>query len=199
MLKLIRIQINKWTEYKAKIKNESSQKFILIESVESVLIAFAAALLITQFIVQVSVVPTGSMIPTMIGGVDGHPNERLLVNKFIYKFKNPKRGNIVVFKSPHKDNKDYVKRCIGEPGDVVEMKNGFVYLNGKELILVGVDIQRDNSNFGPVTVPEDSFFMLGDNRGASQDSRFWGFVPKSDLIGQSLFTIWPLNRIRWIR
>ena len=77
-------------------------------------------------------------------------------------------------------------------------KNGFVYLNGKELILVGVDIQRDNHNFGPVTVPEDSFFMLGDNRGISRFS-IWGFVPKSDLIGQSLFTIWPLNRIRWIR
>ena len=79
------------------------------------------------------------------------------------------------------------------------IENGFVYINGKELILANVDVLRDNSYFGPVVVPKDHFFMLGDHRGASQDSRYWGFVPREDLVGRALFTIWPLGRMRWLR
>ena len=199
MLKIFKNKITEWKQFKKDLKQTNKTKYLIYESIETILVALTLALIITRFIIQVSVVPTGSMIPTMIGGVEGHPNERLIVNKFIYKFKTPKRGNIVVFKSPHKDNKDWVKRCIGEPGEIIEIRKGVVFVNNKELVLVGVDVQRDRSDFGPVKVPVDSFFMLGDNRSASQDSRYFGFVRKSDLVGQSLFTIWPLNRMRWLR
>ena len=198
MFRKITAKISDWKAYKADLKSHNKTRYIIVETIETIAVALTLALIITRFIVQVSVVPTGSMIPTMIGGVKGHPNERLIVNKFIYKFKLPKRGDIVVFESPHKDGKDYVKRCIAVGGETVEIKNGIVFIDGKELVLVGVDVQFDNSYFGPVTVPEHHFFMMGDNRAASQDSRYFGFVPKIDLIGQSLFTIWPLNRMRWL-
>ena len=87
-----------------------------INLVESLIVAFIAAWLIKTYIIQVSVVPTGSMIPTLIGGVNGEWNERLFINNYIYTFSLPKRGDIVVFTSPHLDGKDYVKRCIGLSG-----------------------------------------------------------------------------------
>ncbi|RAP29824.1 signal peptidase I [Candidatus Marinamargulisbacteria bacterium SCGC AG-414-C22] len=191
-------KISQWDVYKKDLKLISKWKYVVVETVETLLFALFFALLITRFVIQVSVVPTGSMIPTMLGGVPNHPNERLLVNKFIYRFVSPKRGDIVVFKSPHQDGKDYVKRCVGLPGETIALRNGKVFVNDKELVLVGVDVQFDGSYFDVVTIPDDHYFMLGDNRGSSQDSRYWGFVPQRDLVGKALFTIWPLNRMRWL-
>ena len=111
----------------------------------------------------------------------------------------PTRGEIVVFKSPKGDGKDYVKRCIGLPNEEIEIKKGRVYVDGKELVLKGVEIRRDFSYFGPVIVPDGQYLMLGDNRSNSQDSRYWGFVPKEDLLGKALFTFWPVSRMRLLK
>ena len=199
MISYIKSKSLQWNQYKQQLKSSRQKIYFVVETLETIFFALFFALIITRFVIQVSVVPTGSMIPTMLGGVPGQPNERLIVNKFIYRFWVPQMGDIVVFESPHDDGKDYVKRCVAGPGDQVLIENGFVYINGKELILANVDVLRDNSYFGPVVVPKDHFFMLGDHRGASQDSRYWGFVPREDLVGRALFTIWPLGRMRWLR
>ncbi len=172
--------------------------FYIVDFFETILVALIFALMIKEFVIQVSVVPTGSMIPTLIGGVEGEFNDRLFVNKFVYDFVPPKRGDIVVFESPHQDNKDYVKRCVGLPNETIEIKKGVVYINSKELVLAGVDVQRDYDFYGPIRIPDDHYFMLGDNRSMSQDSRYWGFVPRKSIIGKALFIFWPFKRMKWL-
>ena len=148
-------------------------------------------------------------------------NDRLLVAKFYYGARipftdlrvipliNPKTGDLVVFKFPKDRDRDYIKRCIGTPGDVVEVKNKDVFLNGKELkeeyakhvlaeMLPKVGGVDSRDNFGPFTVPADSYFMMGDNRDESNDSRFWGVVPAKDIVGRAAVIYWPLNRVRVI-
>lgn len=196
MIKKIRKKYQHYLTYKAKKKKDKKFVYYIVETIETLLVAGLLALAIKEYVIQVSVVPTGSMIPTLIGGVDGELNDRLFVNKFIYDFKAPKRGDIVVFKSPHKDGKDYVKRCIGLPGETIKLVRGVVYIDNKELILAGVDVQRDYSFFKPVTIPQGHYFVLGDNRSMSQDSRYWGFVPRKDIIGKALFTFWPFKRMK---
>ena len=191
-------KVQSYNQFKANLKLISKFKFYFLDTIETLLIALVLALLIKTFICQVSVVPTGSMIPTLIGGVQGKQNDRLFVNKFIYDFSTPKRGDIVVFKSPLNDGKDYVKRCVGLPGDILEVKRGVIYINNKELILAGVDIQNDYDFYGPITIDENAFFMMGDNRAMSQDSRFFGVIPKDHVIGQAFFTFWPFSRMRWL-
>ena len=188
----------RWKKYKSQLKSTNKVKYFIVETIETLGVAFFFAFLIKEFIIQVSVVPTGSMIPTMKGG-QRMTNDRLLVNKYIYDFWLPKRGDIVVFESPFDDGKDYVKRCVGLPHETISMKDGYVYINGKELVLAGVDIQRDLFDMKEVLIPEGHYFMLGDNRANSQDSRFWGFVPRNDLIGKALFTFWPLDRMKVLR
>ncbi len=199
MITRIKDSYQRYKAYKQTFKDKNKLLFYSIDFVETIIVALFLALLIKTYIIQVSVVPTGSMIPTLIGGVDGTYNDRLFVNKFVYFFKEPERGDIVVFKSPHQDGKDYVKRCIGVPGDTIEIKQGIVFINGKELILVGVEIRKDYTFYGPEIIPEKSYFMLGDNRSMSLDSRAWGFVPKKDIIGKALFTFWPMNQIRALK
>ncbi len=185
--------------FKERFKQKNKFLFYSIDFLETILVALVLALLIKTFIIQVSVVPTGSMIPTLIGGVDGKFNDRLFVNKFVYYFTTPKRGDIVVFNSPHQDGKDYVKRCVGLPNDTIEIKQGVVYLNGKEMILAGVNIQKDYDYYGPAKIPPNSYFMLGDNRSMSLDSRAWGFVKERDIIGKALFTFWPISQMRALK
>ena len=192
MLKRIRTFYERWKAYKEDLKKKSRVKYFIVDFVETIIIALVLALLIRKFIIQTSLVPTGSMIPTL------NIRDRLFVNKFIYRFKEPKRGDIVVFSSPHADGKDYVKRCIGLPGDTVQLIKGKVYIDDKQLILGGVTIQEDYSFTDAIKIPEHHYFMLGDNRGNSQDSRYWGFVPKKDILGKALFTFWPISRMRML-
>jgi signal peptidase I len=188
--------IKKWKAYKEKLREKNIWLYRLADTIETFGVALVIALVIRQYVVMSSIVPTGSMIPTL------NIKDRLFVNKFVYRFSTPKRGDIVVFKSPRKDKKDYVKRCIGLPGDKVKLEKGYVYINDKPLILAGVNIRRDYYYFDEVIVPTDNYFVLGDNRGHSWDARYWpaaglsGFVPKKDLEGKALFTWWPLNRMR---
>lgn len=178
---------------KLALKEKSAALFTVVQFTESMLGALVIALILRQFIVQSSLVFSGSMIPTLT--ID----DRLIVNKLVYTFNAPNRGDIVLFYPPINDNRQYVKRLIGLPGDTLEIRRGIVYINNEPLVFPGVTILRDYSFRQPEIIPEGHYFMMGDNRSNSQDSRFWGYVPKENLIGEALFTYWPINRIRWVR
>jgi signal peptidase I len=193
MIGQIRKRHQDWLKYKLAIKAESRLKHSILETVETLVVALAMALIIRKFVFQTSLVFSGSMIPTM------QINDRLIVNKFIYRYRTPNRSEIILFRSPYKDKKEFVKRLIGMPGDVIEVKRGVVYINGEQLLLPGIDVHRDYSYFGPITIPPGHYFVMGDNRGNSADSRVWGFVPEADLIGKATFTFWPLSRAQVLR
>lgn len=160
------------------------------ETIETILWALVLALILRTFVIQAFWIPSGSMIPTL------EPGDRVLVLKFWYSLPKlePKRGQIVVFKYPVDPRRDFVKRVIGVPGDIIEIRNGTVFVNGTKLFEPYVK-NHDSYNMEQIVVPEDSYFCLGDNRPNSQDGRFWGFVPSKFLRGPALFRYWPLNRL----
>ena len=154
--------------------------------------------------------PTASMMPTLFVG------DHIITNNMIYHFKEPERNELITFPYPEDESKIFLKRIIGIPGDIVEMKNKVLFLNGAEIkddeytqhvdrkIIDGNTNPRDN--FGPLTVPSDSFFVLGDNREQSLDSRFWGFVKREKVLGKVSVIYWSWNSdvswseaIRWDR
>jgi len=182
------------------------------EWTESIIIALILALLIRTFVIQAFKIPSGSMIPTFEIG------DRIFVSKFIYGAKvpftdirlpalrQPQRGDIIVFVSPETPKKDFVKRLIAVEGETVEIRNGNILINGKEI--EGPDSVKSNhyynrGDFGQegaaVTVPNGFYFALGDNSANSRDSRYWGFVPKKNLIGKAILLYWPIQRIRLIK
>jgi len=190
----------------------------LREYIEAILLAIVIAFFIRTFVIQAYKIPSGSMKPTLQIG------DHILVSKFNYGVKlpflrstlipigTPKRGDILVFIYPEDRSKDFIKRLIGLPGDTIEIRNKKILLNGlpsndthgvyvDNLIIPGSVQPRDN--FGPVTVPEDSIFVMGDNRDESYDSRFWGFVKMKDVLGKALIIYWSWNHddtwVRWGR
>jgi signal peptidase I len=190
----------------------------LRENIEAILVAVVLALFIRTFIVQAFKIPSGSMKPTLLIG------DHILVNKFIYgvkipfwdktivPIKRPRRGDIVVFKFPKDPAKDYIKRVIGSAGDVVEVRDKQVYVNHKRLNKsYGVHIDpsiipgglQPRDNFGPITVPPNSLFVMGDNRDHSYDSRFWGFVNLQAIKGRAFIIYWSWDKenfgVRWSR
>ena len=144
-------------------------------------IAFGLATFINKVIIFKVEVPSGSMEDTIMIG------DRAITYRLAYLFSDPKRGDIVVFPFPDDESVDYIKRIIGLPGDTVEGKGGLVYINGKPLnepyVMAPID-----SDFGPYEVPEDGYFMMGDNRNNSADSRFWEnkFVARNKIKGKAL-------------
>jgi len=185
------------------------------ENIRSIIEAVVIALLIIYFFIQAFKIPTGSMESTLLVG------DHLFVNKFIYgvirvpftdirvlPIRHIRNGDIVVFRWPENPKTDFIKRCMGIPGDTIEIKNKVVYVNGKALdepytqhtddkIYSKTESPRDNAE--KFTVPMDKYFCMGDNRDNSNDSRFWGFVPKKNIIGQAMIIYWPLDRIRIIK
>lgn len=179
------------------------------EYVEAILIALLLALFIRTFVVQAFKIPSGSMLNTLLIG------DHILVNKFIYGVKNPFNGNtwipfkkpgrkdIVVFKYPVNPDQDYIKRVIGVEGDTIEIKDKKVYVNG-ELQVEDYAIFLDNNvlpanvqsrdNMGPVTVPDNSLFVMGDNRDNSYDSRFWNFVGLKAVKGKAFILYWSWDK-----
>ena len=196
----------------------SKPKSKIQEYVEAILIAILIAFFIRTFIVQAFKIPSGSMKPTLQIG------DHILVNKFIYGVKipllrstlipvtEPKRGDIVVFIYPEDRSKDFIKRLIGVAGDTVEVRNKKIFLNGKPYedrhgvytddIIIPAALQK-RDNFGPVTVPPDKIFVMGDNRDQSYDSRFFGFVDLKDVMGKAMIIYWSWNseetNVRWNR
>ncbi len=122
--------------------------------------------------------------------------ELLMVNKLNYKFSEPKRGDVVIFEAPKTPGEDYIKRMIGLPGDHIEVKEGKLFINGNEITEEWIHEPMIYS--GSWDVPENSYFVLGDNRNHSSDSHSWGFVPRDNLVGNAFFRYWPINHIRII-
>lgn len=164
-------------------------KAIIYEYAKSIGTAVLVALAIITFIVQAFFIPSGSMRPTLEEG------DRILVNKFIYRFTEPKRQEIIVFRYPVEPGRKFIKRVIGVGGDRVEIVGGQVIVNGQP-IEENYTLTPGFSNYGPIVVPEDNYFVLGDNRNNSEDSRFWGFVPRENVVGRAFMIFWPVNRIQ---
>jgi signal peptidase I len=134
-------------------------------------------------------------------------SDRVLANRFIYHFTSPKRGDIIVFDTPPAAadrcgaGGTFVKRLVGLPGETIQIRlvkgDGYVFINGKQLEepYVQQDRRQVSSEYGPYTIPTGQYFMMGDNREASCDSREWGTVPRENLIGKVFMTYWPPNRI----
>ncbi len=156
-------------------------------------VAVLAAILIRSFVVQPFYIPSGSMEPTLNVG------DRVLVNKLSYDFHAVHRGDIVVFKKPADDNspgvKDLIKRVIGLPGERISGQDGHVYINGHQLAEPWLPKGETTAPFPVTYIPPGEYFMMGDNRGDSADSRIIGPVPKSLFIGRAFLRVWPISRI----
>ncbi|MCV3213598.1 signal peptidase I [Plectonema radiosum NIES-515] len=168
---------------------------ILPENLTLVAIALCLAFLIRTFIAEPRYIPSDSMLPTLFTG------DRLVVEKVSYKFHPPKTGDIIVFQPPtelqhrgYLKDQAFIKRVIGKPGEVISVAKGKVYLNGQPLEEDYI-AEPPNQPFPPVTVPKDEFFVMGDNRNDSNDSRYWGFLPRKNIIGRATFRFWPFDRI----
>lgn len=172
----------------------------LLDTIQSLLLAAAVFLVIYIFLFRPFQVKGQSMFPNF------HDNQYVLTNIIVLRFKDPKLGDVIVFKAPPDPEKDYIKRVIGIPGDKVRIQDGDVYLNEKKLnqsLYLKPDVRTNAQAFlaesQEVIVPPESYFVLGDNRPFSSDSRDWGFVPKKNIIGESFFTYWPLNAMGLVK
>lgn len=183
--------LKKWKQYKEDLKVRNKPLYHVVDWVESIVVALVLALIIRQFAFQTSEVLSGSMIPTLL------VNDRVIVNKLVYRYYGKmQRGDIVLFKSTIPPQRDFIKRLIGLPGETVKIRSGVVMIDGKAIDQSKWPVIWDNSNFGPFKVPDNSYFFLGDNRPDSYDSRFWGAVPRSNIIGKAELMIWPPLRIK---
>ncbi|MBI1921562.1 MAG: signal peptidase I [Geobacter sp.] len=195
---------------------EVKKKHIVREYAESILVAVLLALVIRTFVVQAFKIPSGSMEDTLAIG------DHILVNKFIYgtkipftgtrlvKIRDPRRGDVIVFEYPEDPSKDFIKRVIGLPGDTIQVMDKKVYVNGKlfqipqevhkeQDLVPGAQNPRDNTK--PISVPPDSYFVMGDNRDRSYDSRFWGVVKNEKIKGLAFIKYWSWDKenfgVRW--
>jgi signal peptidase I len=174
---------------KLKKDTKKRKKSMIRELLETVISAGVIAFIIITFIGQVTVVRGASMEPTL------HNNERLIANKISYRFESPKRSEIIIFKPPLEIKRNYIKRIIGIPGDKIEIIKGEIYLNDNKLEDNYVKY-KSYEDVSALVVPDDSFFVLGDNRSNSSDSRYWGFVSRKNVVGKAWLVFWPLNKIR---
>lgn len=193
----------------------TNKRKIIWEYAKAIITALILAMLIRTFIIQAFKIPSGSMIPTLLVG------DHILVNKFLYgtkipfsgkrvlMFKKPEKGDIIVFKYPENPSKDFIKRVVAVEGDVIESKNKMVHVNGNKvnepyawhtdssMRPMGIE-PRDN--FGPVIVPKNKYFVMGDNRDQSYDSRYWGYVDIKDVKGKALILYWSWDSEKnWVR
>jgi signal peptidase I len=180
---------------------------IAIDWVVTIVGAVAIVLAIKQWVVNPYRIPSSSMEPTLhcagAGlGCTARFSDRVLANRFIYHFVDPKRGDIVVFQTPQAARRDcgaggtFVKRVVGLPGEVWEMRNGYVYIDGVRLREPYVKAERrDGDSKPPYRIPTGQYYVMGDNRAQSCDSRVWGSLPKANLIGKVFAVYWPPRRI----
>ncbi|NMG08398.1 signal peptidase I [Brasilonema sp. UFV-L1] len=198
--------------------NNSSQKqpnnSWIAELSRTVILSIVLALGIRTFVAEARWIPSGSMEPTLHGDPNQLEADKIIVDKLSYRFSEPKRGDIVVFSPTKELQKEqfqdaFIKRVIGLPGEKVELKNGQVYINNQPLpeskylaqkqrtAVMDVCISGQQPSFlaQPVTIPADSYLVLGDNRKSSYDSRCWGVVPRENIIGRAIVRFWPVQRI----
>ena len=170
---------------------------VVIEWAVIVIIAVVVSFLLRTFCFQTFYIPSGSMEPTLQVG------DRIIVSKLSVEFGTIHIGDIVVFKAPPAENcgepvVDLVKRVIGLPGDHLTSVGNTIFVNGKALHETWTHTEPLGQAIGHVTVPANQYFMMGDNHSDSCDSRMWGTVPKSDIIGKAFVRIWPLNRLGFL-
>jgi signal peptidase I len=195
------------------VSPKRAEKSKLRENVEALAVCLVLFMVIRTCVIQSFKIPSESMIDTLLIG------DCLFVNKFIYGIKvpfsdqrlpslrHPHQGDVMVFRFPLDPSQDFIKRVVGVPGDTVEIRDKKVYVNG-ELYYNTHELHMDShiqprtvsvrDNFGPVTVPVNSYFVMGDNRDNSLDSRFWGFVPDKDVIGLAFIKYWSWDSNRWL-
>ena len=169
---------------------------LTINWARDLLISVVLAVIVILFIYQPVKVEGTSMMPALVD------QERIFINKFVYKIgANPiERGDMVVFWFPGDPSKSYIKRVIGTPGDVVEVDNGTVIVNGQPLQESYVpDEYRDHVSYPATRVPAEQYFVLGDHRSSSNDSRTWGMVHRNSIYGKAVFVYWPLEKLGVLR
>lgn len=173
-------------------EKERERDSIWREIIESVVLAVILAAVIRIWLLEPFYIPSPSMEPTL------YPKDRIIVNKIIYKFRPPERGDVVVFKYPLDPQRDFIKRVIAFEGETVEVRNNYVFINGKRLDepYLPHEIVAD---FEPFRVPKNHIFVMGDNRNNSDDSRIWGPLNKKLLVGKALCIYWPPDRLEAIR
>jgi len=159
------------------------------EFAKTLIIAFVLAQLIMVSVAQAFQVEQYSMEPTLL------PHDRVLVDKILYRLREPRRGDVIVLKYPLNPQRNYIKRIVALPGDVLEVKEGKLSVNGRRVIELYVN-NGPQGNFGPLNVPADSVFVMGDNRNNSEDSRAFGALKKNLVVGQALLIYWPPQRLR---
>lgn len=165
----------------------------VVEVLKTIGLSAVLAFGIRTFVAEARYIPSGSMLPTL------QVNDRLIVDKLGYHFKSPQRGDIVVFSPTDALQKQnfhdaFIKRVIGLPGEKVQVKAGRVYINDQALRENYV-ADAPQYEYGPVTVPDGSYLVLGDNRNNSYDSHYWGFVPRDHIIGRAVVRFWPVDRV----
>lgn len=164
-------------------------KHIIKEALETMILTAAIFLFLITFVIQGYRICGGCMEPNLNDG------ERLLANRFIYRVSKPRRGDVVVFQYPLDPQKTFIKRVIGLPGDTVEIREGKVFINGEELEESGYVVSVSDESFPLETIPDDNVFVLGDNRGSSNDSRYWGDLPLENIRAKAWLRYWPLSRM----
>jgi signal peptidase I len=154
-----------------------------------IVFAIIIAIFIVVFIFQPVKVEGTSMQPRLVD------QERIFVNRFIYRFSDVQRGDVVVFWFPRDQSKSFIKRVVGVPGDRVEIRRGIVFVNGSRIIEPYLEPEfQDFRSFDNAIVPPGHYFVLGDHRNSSNDSRSWGFVSQSLIYGKAIFSYWPFSR-----
>jgi len=181
---------------------DKTQKSLSREYIEAIILALIFALVIRSFVVQAFKIPSGSMVPTLLVG------DQILVDKLVYKFREPKRGDIIVFKYPQDPSRDFIKRLVGLPGEKIEVRDRIVYINDMPLDdsmyayhesgLEGYFPVVPRDNFNSVIIPEGKYFMMGDNRENSMDSRWWGFLDREAVVGRAFTIYWSRDIYRML-
>lgn len=163
----------------------------LWEAAVLVVLAFVIAFAIKSYAVQPFYIPSASMEPTL------RPGDRVLVNKFIYRVREPEADDIVVFEAPKdSEQRDFIKRVVAVEGQTVEMKDGKLYVEGRLKEESYLQSSRDHTDFGPVTLGENTVFVMGDNRTNSSDSRVFGPFDRARIVGEAFAVYWPVPRVR---
>jgi signal peptidase I len=187
-----------------KLSPDQKQKWLHFyhEWVEPFVAAIILALVIRTFFVQPFKIPTGSMRPTLIEG------DRILVNKLLYRFREPVRGDVLVFKYPPDRKRDFIKRLVAGPNETLRIEEGRLYVDDEQVMDPEVFqkifyYNKEDWPYGrageSIEVPEENYFVLGDNSANSSDSRNWGYVDRKDLVGRAFLVYWPPSRIKKIQ
>lgn len=179
--------------FSPEVKFPRTKKEKLLEWIDPIIVAAVIALFLITFVMRTFWIPSGSMKPTLT------VHDYILVNKLVYRLHPPQRKDVIVFKPPLRDEKkDYIKRIIGLGGESLQVADGKVFINKTPLEEPYIN-EKPDYTFGPVKIPQESYFVMGDNRNDSDDSHIWGFLPKKNIEGKAILIFWPPPRIHLLK